>query len=120
MSIGRPLSALLLGLALAVGVTAVTSMPSYAASPAAGKRVAHVTIQNVSFTPAILKIKAGTTVMWINKDGMGHTVTGTRGHWGSGSLAHGHTYAYRFTRAGVYTYVCAIHPNMKATVIVAH
>lgn len=117
MIIGRLLTSLLLGLALAAGVTAANSGASLAAVPTA-KNVVHVTIRDFSFTPATLRIKAGTTVVWTNRDAMAHTVTGLRGHWGSGTLAQGHTYAHTFTKAGIYAYRCAFHSFMTAKVIV--
>ncbi len=36
-----------------------------------------VTIDNFSFTPQVLTIKAGTTVTWTNKDDVPHTVLST-------------------------------------------
>lgn len=97
-----------------VGATAATSR---AASPAAVHR-ARVTILNFAFTPATLKIRAGTTVVWTNKDSVTHTVTATRGRWGSGDLNQGQTFTHTFEKAGTYTYHCAIHPSMVAKIIV--
>ncbi|MGW7006714.1 plastocyanin/azurin family copper-binding protein [Streptomyces sp. NPDC054933] len=86
-----------------------------ARAPAAGNAV---TIQNFAFAPASLKIKAGTTVTWTNKDTDAHTVTssGSGGPLHSAPLTTGATYSYTFTKAGTYAYLCTIHPFMTATV----
>lgn len=75
-----------------------------------------VTIQNFSFDPSSLTVKAGDTVTWTNKDSATHTVTGT--NWQSGPLASGATYSHKFDAAGSYDYHCSIHPTMTGTVVV--
>jgi amicyanin len=112
--------ALLLSLAvlLPIGVTALTAGIGQASAPAAG-RIAHVTIQAFKFSPATLKIKAGTTVIWTNKDSVAHTVTATSGgHFNSGRRERNQTYSFTFSKPGTYKYVCTIHPFMKGTVSV--
>lgn len=98
------------------------SMSAPASSPAATAPVAGsaVTIQNFAFAPTSLKVKAGTTVTWTNKDTDAHTVTssGSGGPLHSAPLTTGATYRYTFTKAGTYAYLCTIHPFMTATVVV--
>jgi plastocyanin len=79
---------------------------------------ASVSIVNMAFSPDTLKIKAGTTVSWMNNDGMTHTVTSTSGLFNSGNLAAGLTYKYTFSAAGTYAYYCVIHPTMMGVVVV--
>ncbi|MFF9647012.1 cupredoxin domain-containing protein [Kitasatospora aureofaciens] len=99
------------------GMSTPASPPATTA-PATGNTV---TIQNFAFAPASLKVKAGTTVTWTNKDTDAHTVTSKQGSGGplnSAPLTTGATYRYTFTKAGTYAYYCSIHPFMTATVVV--
>ncbi|MFC3573122.1 plastocyanin/azurin family copper-binding protein [Streptomyces yaanensis] len=85
------------------------------AAPVAGDAVA---IKNFAFSPATLKVKAGTTVTWTNQDTDAHTVTsaGSGGPLHSAALATHAAYSYTFTKPGTYAYLCTIHPFMTATV----
>jgi plastocyanin len=87
-------------------------------APVAGDAVA---IKNFAFSPAVLKVKAGTTVTWTNQDTDAHTVTstGSGGPLKSTALATRATYRYTFTKPGTYAYLCTIHPFMTATVEVS-
>jgi plastocyanin len=78
-----------------------------------------VTITNFKFSPAVIKVKKGTTVHWTNKDGVAHTVTADSGTGPqSGNLADGATYSFTYTQTGSFSYHCNIHDEMKGTVIV--
>jgi plastocyanin len=68
------------------------------------------------FSPTPLSIKVGTTVQWTNFDGDAHTVHG--GPLNSAALATKTGYSYTFTTPGMYAYICSIHPEMTATIIV--
>ncbi|MEU9156083.1 plastocyanin/azurin family copper-binding protein [Streptomyces sp. NPDC048417] len=77
-----------------------------------------VAIKNFAFSPATVKVKAGTTVTWTNQDTDPHTVTSARtgGPLHSAALTTHASYSYRFTKPGTYAYLCTIHPFMTATV----
>lgn len=77
-----------------------------------------VTIQNFSFSPTALTVTKGTTVTWTNNDSAAHTITGDNGGPASGSIASGQSYNYAFNTAGTFSYHCALHPSMTATVTV--
>jgi len=78
-----------------------------------------ITIKNFAFSPAEIRIKAGTNVNWGNEDSVGHTVTSDSNAFReSPLLAKGETYNLNFNQKGTFTYHCAPHPNMKAKVIV--
>lgn len=85
------------------------------AAPVSGHTVA---IKNFAFSPATLKVAAGTTVTWTNEDTDAHTVTSSSsgGPLRSSALATHDTYRYTFTKPGTYAYLCTIHPFMTATV----
>ncbi len=75
-----------------------------------------------AFSPASLTIKAGTTVTWTNATAVPHTVTSDDGKsFDSGAanpINQGGTFSFTFTTPGTFAYHCAIHPFMKATIIV--
>ena len=78
-----------------------------------------VRIRNFCFLPTILRIRPGQTVVFANHDGFAHVVLGANGVWGSFSQLRGHQdVRYRFTRPGVYPYVCTFHPGMVGAVVV--
>jgi len=77
---------------------------------------ASVDISNFAFDPATITVDKGSTVTWINKDSVAHTITGTG--FDSGSFDTGQNYSHKFDQAGTYEYYCAIHPSMKGTVVV--
>ena len=102
-------------IALTVGVLALVLMTgrgATATSPAA------VDITAFKFAPAVLTVPVGTTVTWTNHDEEPHTITSTTGAFGSAGLSHEETFTQTFTRPGSYAYFCALHPHMKATVVV--
>ncbi|MEA2262995.1 MAG: hypothetical protein QOJ51_5820, partial [Acidobacteriaceae bacterium] len=87
-----------------------------AASAAAGK--AEVKIDNFSFSPAALKVKAGTQITWTNGDDIPHTVVGDGQAFKSKVLATGEKFTFTADKPGTYSYSCSIHPNMTGKVVV--
>jgi plastocyanin len=79
-----------------------------------------VIIEGMAFGPDPLTIQKGTTVTWLNKDSVAHTVVETDSQTGphSSTLSTGQTYKFTFNATGTYSYHCSIHPDMTATVIV--
>ena len=83
-----------------------------------------VTIQDFTFSPASLTIKAGTSVRWTNNGPSAHTTVSDMGAWSSGVLSPpgsgggvyggggsaGGTFEFTFMQPGTYPYHCAIHP----------
>lgn len=82
------------------------------------KDTATVSIKDLSFAPAELRIKAGTVVEWRNDDPVVHTVTANDRSWNSGFMQSGQRWSRTFGQPGRYEYHCEPHPQMKATVIV--
>ena len=77
-----------------------------------------VQIKEFKFVPTLLTVPVGTTVTWTNGDEEAHTVTATDRAYTSTGLEAKETYTHRFTTPGTYTYFCALHPHMTATVVV--
>jgi plastocyanin len=88
------------------------------AAHALGSSAAGVEIKEFAFAPTALEIRQGTTVTWTNHDEETHTITSTTGAFGSGGLGNDETFAQTFSRRGTYEYFCALHPRMRATVVV--
>jgi len=85
----------------------------------AGAAESAVDIKDFAFSPADLEVSVGTTVTWTNDDSATHTVTADDGSFDSGDLANGATFSQTFDTAGTFTYHCAKHPNMTATITVS-
>ncbi len=76
-----------------------------------------VKIDNFTFAPQAITVKAGTTVTWTNDDDIPHTVTST-GHFRSRALDTGDKFTFTFTTPGTYEYFCSLHPHMQGSIIV--
>jgi len=76
-----------------------------------------VVMDGVKFEPAALTVSSGDTVVWINKDPFPHTAT-ARGVFDSHEIAAGKSWKFTPGKAGVYEYVCTLHPGMKGTLTV--
>ena len=98
----------------AAGVVMAEVPSSLRASAPVGKDDVRMT--NFTFTPAVLTIRAGQTVRWVNLDSVAHTVdlSGIV----SNVLEHGDTYTQTFTAPGTYPYTCSTHPFMHGTIVV--
>ena len=79
-----------------------------------------VSIDNFSFGPQALTVKAGTTVTWINHDEDAHTVVnaGNPRLFKSSALGTDDKFTFIFDKPGTYQYFCSIHPRMTGTVVV--
>ena len=86
-----------------------------AAAPAVATSA--VTIDNFSFTPPAIRVKAGTTVTWTNTDEEPHSVVSGEEPMRSHTLAGpNNTFMHTFSKPGTYHYNCGIHPFMHGTV----
>jgi plastocyanin len=79
---------------------------------------AEVKIDNFVFGPAAITVPVGTTVTWVNRDDIPHTVVSTDKVFKSKVLDTDEKFSYTFTKAGEYPYFCSIHPKMTGKVIV--
>jgi plastocyanin len=91
--------------------------PGMAAAPAvAGK--AEVKIDNFSFSPVALTVRAGTQITWTNGDDIPHTVVSEGHTFKSKVLGTGEKFTFTAGKPGTYSYSCSIHPNMTGKVVV--
>jgi amicyanin len=104
-----------LGAATAVALAEVV-VPGFAATAAPAVAVA---IDNFTFTPQSVTVKAGTTVTWTNRDDIPHGVASANNAFAkSKALDTDDSYSFTFTTPGTYQYFCYIHPHMTGTVVV--
>jgi plastocyanin len=87
-------------------------------SKAAGPPAAEVKIDNFSFAPAILTVKAGTQITWTNGDDIPHTVVSEDQAFKSKVLDTGEKFTFTPSKPGTYSYFCSIHPKMTGKVVV--
>lgn len=78
-----------------------------------------VSVQNSSFSPSSVQVKAGQKVVWTFRDAFAHTATAEDRSFDSGSKSNGATFEHTFSKAGTFKYRCDIHPAMTATVTVS-
>ena len=100
--------------ALMAGVLTGT-VASHAVLGAGG---ATATIDNFTFSPARLTVKAGTTVTWRNEDDIPHTVAASSRLFKSKALDTDDSFSFTFAAPGTYEYFCSLHPRMTGTVVV--
>jgi plastocyanin len=91
--------------------------PGVAAAPAAAGK-AEVKIDNFSFAPTPLTVRAGTQITWTNGDDIPHTVVGDGHTFKSKVLGTGEKFTFTAGKPGTYSYSCSIHPNMTGKVVV--
>jgi plastocyanin len=83
--------------------------PAAAPPPAAHT----VVMEAVAFQPDVLRVRVGETVTWVNRDPFPHTATSPA--FDSGPIPAGGAWTYTPRAAGVFPYVCTLHPTMKGT-----
>jgi plastocyanin len=77
-----------------------------------------VNIDNFAFTPNELTVKAGTTIVFRNRDDIPHSVVGTKGEFHSKALDTDDSFSFTFAKAGTYAFSCGLHPQMQGKIIV--
>lgn len=98
--------------------TEVMQKEEGATEEAAMTEKASIEIKNFAFVPKTLTVKKGTAITFTNQDPVGHTATADDGSFDTGLIAAGESESVTFDKAGIYTYHCAPHPYMKATIVV--
>jgi plastocyanin len=118
--VGSKVQSVLRGLRLTILFTALASVPCLAeeSNNAGPGLVATVSMDHNTFIPDEITVVPGTTVTWVNKETMPHTVVDTNKGFRSKTLAKNASFSFTFATAGEYGYLCSIHPNMKGKVIV--
>jgi plastocyanin len=115
--------AIAFGIVLAMNLNAPAARMGWAEEGVKGTRQAAandkvVRIDNFTFIPDRLTVRAGETVTWINEDDIPHAVAASNKTFRSRALDTDDKYSFTFTTPGVYEYFCSMHPHMKATIVV--
>ncbi len=106
---------------LAAAALAALCVPSAAvqaasADGASARADVGVTVANMAFAPASVRVAIGERVTWSFPELTAHTSTSDQGFWNSGSRSGGATYSRAFRSAGMFRYHCSIHPHMRGKV----
>jgi plastocyanin len=101
--------------ALALAILAVAGVFPIASAQAAA---AEVQIDQFTFAPQQVTVKAGTTVTWLNDDDVPHTVASSTKLFKSKTLDTKDSFSFTFTTPGTYEYFCSLHPHMTGAVVV--
>jgi plastocyanin len=81
--------------------------------------VVDAVIRDYRYIPGVLRVKAGSTVRFVNDDLVEHTITDrVAGGGDSGLLGAGKSMSIRFTVPGEFNFRCRLHANMTGQVIV--
>jgi plastocyanin len=105
------------GPAAAAAAGAAAAVPAASQASAAGSD-AQIVVKDFMFAPMSLKVKAHSTVTWVNKDDEPHTVISETGLFHSSAIDTNERFSFKFDSAGTYRFLCSIHPRMTGTIIV--
>ncbi len=105
-------------IAAALGAAAAPLVATIILPAGAQNAPVAVGIDNFTFNPQTLTVKAGTTVTWTNKDDIPHTVAAVNKEFRSKALDTDDAYTFTFTTPGTYAYFCSLHPHMTGTIVV--
>ena len=103
-----------LATALAVVLALATGGPTTSAQAADNE----VKIDNFTFAPQRITVKAGVTVTWINDDDIPHTIASSSKLFKSKALDSEDKFSFTFTTPGTYEYFCSLHPHMTGAIVV--
>ncbi|WP_198116635.1 cupredoxin domain-containing protein [Massilia rhizosphaerae] len=85
----------------------------------AGAAEHRVVIDAMRFSPQVVQVKPGDTIVWENRDMFVHNVTAAATGASSGDLAPGKSWRYVVRGGTSFDYLCTLHPVMKGRVDVA-
>jgi plastocyanin len=114
-------SRLFAGLGVAALLALAGCSSSSSAEGSAAVRTDKVDLpKSYKFAPAVIEVKAGTTVTWTNHDDFPHNVTLMTGpEQTSKHLGIGDSASFSFSQPGTVDYQCTLHPQqMQGKVIV--
>ena len=104
------------GLKTSVDMVISLEAPGLALAPPA--QPVRIDQKGFRFIPHVLAVVAGTTIRFLNNDPEPHNVYSPEGRYNLGTWPTGETRDHAFPRAGVYSQLCNVHPDMLAYVVV--
>ncbi|MGQ0563368.1 MAG: cupredoxin domain-containing protein [Gemmatimonadota bacterium] len=108
-----------IGLSVLVFASAAVACGQDRAAPANSAKRHTIEIRGFAFAPARIRVAPGDTVVWVNRDVVPHTATATGAKWDSGDIPAGKSAIVIARGSGEQPYICAYHPSMRGTLIVA-
>ena len=97
---------------LAVGLAVVIGGIAGAADDA------KIMIDNFKFSPIPLTVAVGSTITWVNRDDIPHSIVfpalGVRSH----TMDTNQSFNFHFEKSGTYDYICGLHPFMRGKIVV--
>ena len=103
---------------LALGAMAGFVAATMAAASPARAATIEVKIDNFTFNPQQITVKAGDTVTWTNHDDIPHTVTSKTMVFRSKAMDTDDKFSFTFATPGKFDYFCSLHPHMTGTIVV--
>ena len=85
---------------------------------AARAATVEVKIDNFTFNPQQITVKAGDTVTWVNHDDIPHTVTSKTMAVQIEGDGHRRQVLVHIRDTGQLAYFCSLHPHMTGTIVV--
>jgi plastocyanin len=105
-----------------LAATALAAAPPAAAgggchAPATEGRGTTLALNELCFTPTVLRVAPGSEVTIVNRDSLVHPLARPGGAWGWDG-APGDRTTVRLERSGIYPFFCYVHPGMVGVVVV--
>jgi plastocyanin len=77
-----------------------------------------IAVDNFTFSPTPLIVKAGSNVTWVNHDDIPHSIVCPLLKVKSHPLDTDESFVFKFMQPGTYDYICGLHPHMHGRVVV--
>jgi plastocyanin len=112
----------LVALLAVLAATVLTAAPAAAGGggchrPATEGRGTTWALDELCFSPTVLRVEPGSEVTVVNRDSLDHPLARPGGQW-AWDGAVGDQTGVRFERSGVYPFFCYAHPGMVGVVVV--
>jgi plastocyanin len=106
--------------AIGTGLAIMLALGGGRLPSAAAAEAPVVVIDNYMFMPDTVTIAVGGSVTWVNHDSDIHSIAAddTPPTFKSAGLDTDDKFSFTFTKAGVYTYHCSLHPHMIGKIVV--
>lgn len=75
-------------------------------------------IEALQFSPQVIEVAPGDTIVWINKDPFPHTATAQDRSFDSGEIAPKRSWKFKARKKGAFSYICTLHPTMKGSLVI--
>ena len=96
-------------IATATTTAGATAAPTRDASPTIPSGTVTVQLAEHFFSPSLITVKVGTTVVWVDVGQQQHDVHARDSSFNSPPMGPGDTFKFTFTKAGKFPYYCVPH-----------